>query len=76
MGGGIQKLPAAQSRMGSYTPNSPSTCRCMLNPYDFQRFSPAGHRMLHPQFDIVHLTRVGGPIGCLSLTLIVQCRFD
>jgi SAM-dependent methyltransferase len=39
-------------------------------PYDFQRFSPAGHRMLYPQFDIVHLTRVGGPIGCLSLTLI------
>jgi SAM-dependent methyltransferase len=39
-------------------------------PYDFQRFTPAGHRMLFPAFELVELSAFGGPVGCFSLTLI------
>ncbi len=42
-------------------------------PYDFQRFSPVGHRMLFRGFDTLELKITQGSVSALSLTLIAFC---
>lgn len=43
-------------------------------PYDFQRFTPGGHRFLFGGFDTVSLACTGGPIGMLSLAAIAALQ--
>ena len=39
-------------------------------PYDFQRVTPLGHKMLYRQFRQLALHTTGGPFSCLSLALL------
>ena len=39
-------------------------------PFDFQRFTPAGHMQLYPDFQTVELSLSGGPIGTFALSLL------
>jgi len=39
-------------------------------PYDFQRFTPAGHMQLFPDFQLVELSLSGGPVGTFALSML------
>ena len=39
-------------------------------PFDFRRFTPMGHRMLYPDFELLEFRTTGGPLGAVSLGAI------
>jgi SAM-dependent methyltransferase len=43
-------------------------------PFDFQRFTPLGHRLLYRKFQKLELRLTGGPFSALSLALIAFCQ--
>jgi hypothetical protein len=47
---------------------------CHGFPYDFQRYTPLGHRLLYPQCETISLSLTGGPVGALSITLMGVAR--
>lgn len=42
-------------------------------PFDFQRYTPVGHRMLFARFDELEFCITQGPVSALSLTLVGFC---
>jgi SAM-dependent methyltransferase len=43
-------------------------------PFDFQRFTPLGHRLLYRKFRQLELRLTGGPFSALSLALMGFCQ--
>jgi SAM-dependent methyltransferase len=43
-------------------------------PFDFQRFTPLGHRLLYRKFRQIELRLTGGPFSALSLALMGFCQ--
>ena len=42
-------------------------------PYDFQRYTPLGHRMLYRRFEELDFQVTQGPVSAFSLTVIALC---